>query len=158
MTLWPSVPPPPPPSLPSERNFSPGPKQCIFTLDTVAPCHVNKVRVFAWRFNTAADKSAQECLPAGDKGTLRGHCAIPGGVPLWSPLSTPNSSSSRPRHMSLITTSSQNKAYLLKTADCPRPRSEDNRDPARICARTHLLLQAGPAGWLSYKHLSLDRL
>lgn len=122
MTLWPSrPPPPPPPSLPSERNCSPGPKQCIFTLDTVAPCHVNKVRVFAWRFNTAADKSAQECLPVGDKGTLRGHCAIPGGVPLWSPLSTPNSSSSRPRHMSLITTSSQNKAYLLKTAGCPRP-------------------------------------
>lgn len=60
--------------------------------------------------------------------------------------------------MSLITTSSQNKAYLLKTADCPRPRSEDNRDPAWICARTHLLLQAGAAGWLPYKHLSLDRL
>lgn len=148
MTLWPPL---PPLSPPSERSCSPGPKRCIFTLDTVAPCHVNKVRVFAWRFNTAADKGAQERLPVADKGALRGHRAIPGGVPLRPPPPPPLSpipSSSRPRHMSRITTSTQNKAYLLKTADCLRARKSVNgRDRARVCARTHLLLQAGPAGW-----------
>lgn len=139
MTLWLPLPPP----LPSERNCSPCLEVGFLTLGTATPCHVNKARVFAWRFNTVVNKSAQECLPSADKGALWGRCAIPGGVPLRSLPPSSHPSSSPPHHMSLITTSSQ-KPLGLTAAICLLRRNVDEQITANqhgFAQKTHLLQQ-----------------
>lgn len=105
-------------------------------------------RLFAWRFNTAVNNSALECLPTCDKGALWGRCAIPGGVPFRSAPFLPlllQPSSSRPHHMCLIATSSQ-KPLWLKPLFVSSATSADNQKPAWIYAKTHVLQQT-VAAW-----------
>lgn len=137
MTLWLPLPPP-------ERNCSPRLEVCFFTLGTATPCHVNKARVFAWRFNTAINKSAPECLPTRDKGTHWGRYVIPGGAPLlYLPPSLSAFLHPLHHHMTLITTSSPKASLFNNRCLSPPIRPMYSRKAAWICAKSAPATTAG---------------